>query len=56
MDKKQSFLERYTGFLFITLIVIVFGGYLVFSWFNPQPMPDCAYTDLGCQGESRWGQ
>lgn len=56
-DKNESFLERNIGILFVLLIVIVFGGYLVFSWYNPEPMPDCGYSDKGCQGDtSRYGQ
>lgn len=55
-DPVNDFLERHIGKLFLFGIIIVFGGYLAFSWFNPEPMPDCAYTDEGCPGNNKFGQ
>lgn len=55
-DPINKFLENNIGTLIIIAIIVIFGGYLVYSFYFSGPMPDCGYTDTGCQGDTKFGQ
>lgn len=55
-DEKGSFFDRHYHTICFYTVIVLFVGYLVYSFYFPEPMPDCGYTDTGCEGDNRWGQ
>lgn len=56
-EPKEETKNDYTGYLVMFVIFSIFAGYIALEWFFGGSTPDCAYTNLGCQGDSsRFGQ
>lgn len=56
-NEEETFFMKNIGWIITIAIVIVFSGYIAFGWFFSDPMRDCDYMNMGCQGENnKFGQ